>query len=120
MKSKFPLYYRPSEEEKKILFETDECFFVFDTNALLDIYRLGKETAEKVLQLVDKYKERIVIPFHVAKEYHNRMMDIITELYSSYDEFQKSNNKESVLKVFADALKLDKYPPAIKRISVIR
>ena len=71
MRKLFPVYYYLSEEEKKSLFESGNCYFAFDTNALLDIYRLGKDTATKVLQLLDKFKDRIVIPRHVALEYHN-------------------------------------------------
>lgn len=114
MKSKFSLYYRLSDKEKEELFERENCYFVFDTNALLDIYRFGKDTAGKILSLIKEKKDRIVIPFHVAEEYHQRMMDIITELYSSYNTFQKNNNGESILELFSENLNLNKYPP-IKR-----
>ena len=96
MKKQFPLFYHLSEREKKALFRAKDCYFVFDTNALLDIYRLGKETAEKVLQVFDKFKDRIIIPKHVACEYHNNMLDIITEIHAKYDNFLRQNNTESV------------------------
>lgn len=114
MKRKFPLYYRLSEDEKKKLFEDKNCYFVFDTNALLDIYRLGKDTAEKVLKVVETLKERIVIPYHVAFEYHKRMMDIITDLYSSYNNFRKETDKNQLLKSLSDKLELNRFP-SIKR-----
>lgn len=114
MKKQFPLYYHLSESEKKALFRSRECYFVFDTNALLDIYRLGKETAEKVLQVFDKFKDRIIIPKHVACEYHNNMLDIITEIYAKYDNFLRQNNTEGVLNSIIASMKIDNIP-AIKR-----
>lgn len=114
MKKLFPLYYHLSEEEKRQLFNSKDCYFVFDTNALLDIYRLGKETADKVLILIDKYKERIIIPKHVAYEYHKNMLDIITEICGKYNSFLKLNNLESIQNGIIDSLKLQN-EPSIKR-----
>ena len=114
MRRQFPLYYHLSEKEKKALFTSKDCYFVFDTNALLDIYRLGKETAEKVLQIFDKFKNRIIIPKHVACEYHNNMLDIITEIHAKYDTFLRNNNTEGVLKNVISSMKIDNIP-AIKR-----
>ena len=114
MRSRFPLYYHLSEDEKRELFNSKNCFFVFDTNALLDIYRLGKDTADKVLRLLEKYKDRIVIPNHVAWEYHNHMLGIITEVLSVYDNFLKQNNKESLLNSITTSLRLE-HTPSLKR-----
>lgn len=114
MKKLFPLYYHLSEEEKRQLFNSKDCYFVFDTNALLDIYRLGKETADKVLIFIDKYKERIIIPKHVACEYHKNMLDIITEVCGKYSSFLKTNNLESIQNGIIDGLKLQN-EPSIKR-----
>lgn len=114
MRKQFPLFYHLSEDEKRELFKSKDCFFVFDTNALLDIYRLGKETAEKVLFLLNKFKDRIIIPKHVACEYHNHMLDIITEIHAYYDDFLTHNDKKSVLTSISSTLKIDN-TPSIKR-----
>lgn len=114
MKKLFPLYYHLSEEEKRQLFNSKNCFFVFDTNALLDIYRLGKETADKVLILIDKYKDRIIIPKHVAYEYHKNMLDIITEICGKYKSFLDSNSIDSIQSGLIESLKLQN-EPSIKR-----
>jgi len=114
MRNSFPLFYHLSENEKKSLFSSPHCYFVFDTNALLDIYRLGRETAEKVLQVLDKFKDRIVIPKHVAKEYHENMLDIITEVYSKYDDFLRRNKTDDVLNMVITTLKIDN-SPSIRR-----
>lgn len=114
MKTKFPYYYRLSEDEKKQLFHDNDCYYVFDTNALLDIYRLGRASADKVIDLIDKHKEHIVIPSHVATEYHANMMDVITELHSSYKVFLDKNDKNGILETFVNSLNLKK-SPSIKR-----
>lgn len=110
MKNKFPLYYRPSADEKKELFNDDSCYFVFDTNALLDLYRIGRDTAEKVLQLIDKYRNRIVIPFHVAEEYHNDLLDVITKWIASYDAVLNSHDNSTILQQLCETLKLNELP----------
>ena len=114
MRKQFPLYYHLTEDEKRDLFNSKDCYFVFDTNALLDIYRLGKETAEKVLHLLDKFKSRIIIPRHVALEYHNHMLDIITEFHSIYNNFLNQNNRQSLLDSISSSLKIDN-TPSLKR-----
>lgn len=126
MRKHFPLYYHLTEEEKRHLFKSKDCYFVFDTNALLDIYRFGRDTAEKVLKLLKKYKDRIVIPKHVAREYHDNMLNIITEIYSKYRDFLKNNTVEEIMQKMVVSLgavnspsikrKMNKYiEPALKR-----
>lgn len=88
MKDKFPEYYRPSGEELRCLFNS--CIFVFDTNALLDIFRLGESYATKVLELIRKYHDRIVIPYHVAKEYHKNYLETICRELASGNNALKS------------------------------
>ena len=114
MRKHFPLYYHLTEEEKRHLFKSKDCYFVFDTNTLLDIYRFGKDTADKVLKVLEKFKDRIVIPMHVAKEYHDNMLDIITEVYTKYDNFLKNNKVETMMKQMMDMFRVTQNP-SIKR-----
>lgn len=114
MRKQFPLYYHLSEADKQDLFKSGDCYFVFDTNALLDIYRLGQETAKKVLAVIRKYKERIVIPEHVACEYHDNMLDIITEIYRKYNVFLSKNSKESILDCVIESTGITN-EPSLKR-----
>lgn len=88
MKDKFPEYYRPSGDDLRTLFNS--CIFVFDTNALLDIFRLGESYAKKVLELIRKYHDRIVIPFQVAKEYHKNYLETICRELASGNNAIKS------------------------------
>ena len=94
MKNKFPEYYRPNSEELSSLF--DECLFVFDTNALLDIFRLGEELAKKVIDLIKDFHDRIVIPYHVAEEFHKDYLEAIcSELSIGQDAVRLLDNTKS-------------------------
>ena len=116
MRNLFPFYYHLTEEEKKALFMSKDCYFAFDTNALLDIYRLGKDTAEKVLQLLDKYKGRIIIPKQVAWEYHKNMLDIITEICSKYDNFLRQNDTDQLLRILSSSLNVENFPSLKRKV----
>ena len=67
MKSKFPAYYRIHKED--ILAKFDDCVFMFDTSALLDVFRLKQELSEKVFEVIEHYQAQVRIPYHVAEEY---------------------------------------------------
>ena len=97
MRKHFPSYYHLTDKEKQQLFKSKNCYFVFDTNALLDIYRLGKETAEKVLKLLEKLRRKIIIPKHVAREYHDNMLGIITEICSGYGTFLDDTSARAIM-----------------------
>lgn len=77
MKSKFPAYYRIHKED--ILAKFDDCVFMFDTSALLDVFRLKKELSEKVFDVIKHYQTQIKIPYHVAEEYNRRIHDVLRE-----------------------------------------
>ena len=117
MRKLFPVYYHLSEEEKKALFESENCYFAFDTNALLDIYRLGKDTATKVLQLLDKFKDRIVIPRHVALEYHNNMLEVITDICAKYDNFLRENTPEKIIDRLSASMNIGNFLAVKKKVT---
>lgn len=114
MREHFPLYYHLTEEEKQKLFKSKDCYFVFDTNALLDIYRLGKDTAGKILKLLEKFRDRIIIPKQVAKEYHDNMLNVITEICREYANFLEKNTAEVIVQKLMDMFNA-KNSPSIKR-----
>ena len=68
----FPCYYIPTPIELQKLF--DDSYFIFDTNVLLDIYRLGPDHSNKVLKLIQYYSDKIKVPYHVAEEYHDNLV----------------------------------------------
>lgn len=77
MKSKFPAYYRIHKED--ILAKFDDCVFMFDTSALLDVFRLKKELSEKVFGVIEHYQAQVKIPYHVAEEYNRRIHDVLKD-----------------------------------------
>lgn len=95
MKSKFPAYYRIHKED--ILTKFDDCVFMFDTSALLDVFRLKKELSEKVFEVIEHYQAQVKIPYHVAEEYNRRIHGVlkdqlkyITDSRNSFNAFVKS------------------------------
>lgn len=77
MKGLFREYYGLSPMQLKTFF--DDCLFVFDTNALLDLYRLDLSDAQEVISIIEHYKDRVIIPYHVAEEYHNELLNVISK-----------------------------------------
>ncbi len=75
MKNKFRGYYDLTDSEFKDLWES--CIFVFDTNVLLDMYRFSVETRDTFVDVLKSIKERIWIPYQVAKEYHKNLYNVI-------------------------------------------
>ena len=73
MKQRFIWAYKLSNIETEKLF--DECQFFFDTNALLGIYKVRTEIAEKIIDSISKFKTRICVPYHVAEEYHKHLVE---------------------------------------------
>jgi predicted nucleic acid-binding protein len=74
MKEQFPWFFPPSEDEF-----WKEGIFVFDTNALLDLYRYPKENREEFLAVLEKIKSRLWIPSQVAREFLSRRQKSIQE-----------------------------------------
>ena len=91
MKSKFPAYHRIHRDD--LLERFDDCIFMFDACALLDIYRMKKEVTDDVFKVMEHLKEQIRIPYHVAEEYfdniHKVLNDQITNIKSSHTDFNK-------------------------------
>lgn len=95
MRSKFPAYYRIHKED--ILAKFDDCVFMFDTSALLDVFRLKQELSEKVFEVIEHYQEQVRTPYHVAEEYNRRIHSVlkdqlkfITDSRNSFNAFVKS------------------------------
>lgn len=91
MKTKFPAYYRIHKDD--LLARFDECVFMFDACALLDIYRMKKDVTDNVFKVMEHLKNQIRIPYHVAEEYfdniHEVLNDQISNIKSSRTDFSK-------------------------------
>ena len=91
MKTKFPAFYRIHKDD--LLARFDDCVFMFDACALLDIYRMKKEVTEDVFKVMEHLKEQIRIPYHVAEEYFANIHEVlngqITSIKNSRSDFIK-------------------------------
>ncbi|AEI39774.1 PIN-like domain-containing protein [Paenibacillus mucilaginosus] len=92
MKSIFPGFYRPSEEEFKQLWR--DCIFVFDTNSLLNLFRYPKESRELLMTVLGKVSNRVWIPYQIALEYHLHVQKIIFEQENEYKNRTQEINKK--------------------------
>lgn len=88
MRSKFPGYYKPNETEFEALWA--DAIIVLDTNVLLDLYRYTDTTVDLLLSIIDKYKDRIWIPFQTSLEYHNNLNETISSQINSYSKTIKT------------------------------
>ena len=91
MKSKFPAYYRIHRED--LLARFDDCIFMFDTCALLDIYRMKKEVTDDVFKVMEHLKNQIRVPYHVAEEYFNNIHEVLNAQINNIKNSRTDFNK---------------------------
>ena len=88
MRSKYPGFCRPSDQEFDALWT--DCFFVLDTNVLLNLYRYSPATRENLTQIIKNLSSRMWLPHQVGDEYLNRRVEIIVEQVNTYEKMRKS------------------------------
>ena len=91
MKEMFPEYhYFPDFQQ---LWKS--ATFVFDTNVLLDVYRLSPETSSDLIKILMhlKRKNRMWIPYQFAREYYRNLPRIRREVGANYDRRMKELDK---------------------------
>ena len=84
MKSKFPGYFKLTENEINNLWEN--ALFVFDANILLNLYRYSDETRDDFFKILEKIKNRIWIPHQSASEFFDNRLNVINQQEKSYEE----------------------------------
>lgn len=82
MKSLFPGYYRPTDDEFNALWA--EAIFSFDTNVLLNLYRLDQGTAHRFLAAFRSLAGRVWLPYQVAKEFVANRVEVIRSQLDVY------------------------------------
>jgi hypothetical protein len=109
MRKTFKEYYQFTNDEFKQLWK--DCIFVFDTNALLNMYRYSRNTVKVYINLLQELKRqnRIWIPWQVGYEFHENRMEVICQYEKSYDEILKiiDNAKEDIRSRYKDHPFLD-------------
>ncbi|OUL34460.1 hypothetical protein BV372_13735 [Nostoc sp. T09] len=82
MRNLFSWRLRPSEADFSKLWEN--AIFVFDTNFLLDLYRVSRSTVEDFLKILEHLQNRIWLPYQVADEFFRRREEIIDSEAASF------------------------------------
>jgi hypothetical protein len=85
MKNNYSQFYPLSQEQLEHLWS--ECFFVFDTNVLFNLYRYSKDTSKQFLDELSKLKSRLWLPYQVGYEFHRNRRDVISDEISIYKDF---------------------------------
>ena len=70
MRQHFSENFRPTEDEKKAIWA--EAVFVFDTNVLLNMYRMSRETSSAIMGILKSLKGRLFLPHQVGVEFFRR------------------------------------------------
>jgi hypothetical protein len=91
MKTQFPEYYRPSEEEFRQLWDT--CIVGLDANVLLNIYGYSDATREQFLSLLERIQSRIRMPHQFALEYHRNRAHAIMQQTKNYVKVERLLNE---------------------------
>lgn len=103
MKDKFYEFYRLPDEKMNEIWETG--LLVVDTNVLLDLYRLGKESRKDLKNSIDFFKERIWLPYQVCLEFHRNRVSIIEQLGGSKFEDYSNRLNAEIIPYIKDAFK---------------
>lgn len=123
MKNTFRGFYTLSDEELKLVWNSDKTLFVFDTSILLSLYGWEKQTRTDFYNILNKLDDRIWLPYQVALEYQlNRLAAVKAEkkVFSTignslnkFDEifendFANLNLEKRFPKIFSNTEKLKK------------
>jgi PIN like domain len=106
-------HYRPSDEDlKKALFEG---LIVLDANILLGLYRLPKERSIDVVNVLEKIKNRLWLPYQAALEFQRNRLNVVLEQKKRFNEVRDTlNNTQETLQSSFTKLQLAKRHPSIQ------
>lgn len=58
---------------------------MLDANVLLDLFRVSDETAQLILEILEKLKDRMWLPHQAAEEYHRNLAGVLAEQQGKYE-----------------------------------
>jgi hypothetical protein len=90
MKEQLTGYVRPTIAEFEYLWHNS--LIVLDTNSLFIPYRSKPETCERVFRTLEKFSDRLWIPFQVMLEFRKDYLDVISEQKSAYQDIINTLN----------------------------
>lgn len=102
MKNKIKEYLALIDSDKQHLLET--ATIVFDTNVFLNLYRYSKPTRDTLIRIMTSCKERLWMPYQVAKEFMKNRPEVIIETMSKYEGMITAGDK--LIQEFATSLRI--------------
>lgn len=88
----------------------DEALIVLDTNVILNLYRLPATARDELLTVLESFKERLWLPFHVALEFQrNRLTVISAERKTTEDVLDSARELVKCLSKQVASLQIDKH-----------
>lgn len=84
LRTLFRGYYRPTADELNDIWATGEL--IFDTNALLNLFRYTDETRDDFLGALRARREDLWIPHQVGQEFHERWLDVVHQTHKAFDD----------------------------------
>ncbi|MRB22625.1 hypothetical protein GH839_17280 [Bacillus thuringiensis] len=93
MKNVFPEFYKYSDEEFKDIFS--DCYFVIDTNVLLNLYRYSESTRNALTEVLEKIEDKLWMPYQVGLEFHFNRTTVILEQQMAYENICNKINSQA-------------------------
>lgn len=84
MKKEFFGFYSPTEPEFKELWS--KAIFTFDTNVLLNFYRVGQKTVDVFMEILEALKDNIWLSHQAAYEYQKNRLSEINRPFEAYSD----------------------------------
>lgn len=91
MREHFSEYFRLAEPEMKKLWS--EAEFIFDTNVLLNLYRMRRETSLRMREILQKLKGRLFLPHQVGIEFFKHREEVIADQVNAFERVKQSLQK---------------------------
>ncbi|UJB30168.1 PIN-like domain-containing protein [Chromobacterium sp. Beijing] len=91
MRSVFPGYYSPTEDDFSTLWS--EGVFIFDTNVLLNLYSYPEDVRNVFFSVLSKISDRIWIPYQVGLEFHRNRFSRIKQANQRVEQLLQTINK---------------------------
>lgn len=91
MRTHFFEYFRPTKAETKALW--NEADFIFDTNVLLNLYRMSAETSREMREILSPIKSRLFLPHQVGVEFFRHAESEIAKQVNAFESIKVRLNK---------------------------
>lgn len=91
MKGLFPEFETTSDRDYSATWK--QALFVFDTNALLNLYRYQSATRDELLKVLEQLSARIWVPHHVALEFQRNRLKVIAEQSKRFTDVRRAIEK---------------------------